>query len=383
MPKPKTKLTISAENSSTPAVEVEIEDVGPEMAVAFQGLYAHHYLHQPMDWNGFHTAAVAYFDTVRGDSEGHSAYFNNFTRVWVNLLNKGQTEAALRIWPRSLEPAYAWEANHPSERIHKGSPYYFWGGTAVLVGDLDLGFLLVHQAFEEDKLDTALESPDLPAWKFVALEDTSPQQLFRPVVTSLAEFVAERIATYNQQCGGNLTLEAFKQKLLRNTALQDPAFYFVYALSRARRLLQIDPHLKDSVFAPLLQLNALLDFYMVLESVLQAKFPAFHQIAPLVTQFSVTYGYTVHQADASKKRPKMEIVKVAFETDPAGTLVALVNNTFAATQLTSVEAALAVAPPMRNYGAHKIESQPVFTTHFAELLQLSLNSIFVTIECAY
>ena len=52
----------------------------------------------------------------------------------------------------------------------------------ILAGDIDCGFLFMHQAFEEDRLTTGTPRPDLPAWRFTSLDFLSLEQFFRPRV---------------------------------------------------------------------------------------------------------------------------------------------------------------------------------------------------------
>lgn len=89
-------------------------------------------------------------------------YFENFSGLWQIMFRRGMLEYAERLWETALEPVLQWEVNHPGKRIHKGTPYYFWAKTALLRGDADQGFLLAHQALDEDARAPEKRQPTCP-----------------------------------------------------------------------------------------------------------------------------------------------------------------------------------------------------------------------------
>ncbi len=332
-------------------LDVGLFDLGPAMNEQFRALYGQILGGIQTDWVQFKAEARGYFDSVRGDAGAHDAFFNNWTAAWEFLIQKKRLDLAERIWPSSLEPAIEWEDANLGSRIHKGTPYYFWGAAAILRGDWEWAFLLIHKAVEEDRETTGSPTPGRPAWRFVTLEDEHPDQYLRPVVQNAAQFLRGQIDAYRAKYGGSLTLDEFRRKFLRNAAMRDKVFYFVYALFRAKQLVETDTRLRDDIFAPLLQLNTLLDFYMVLEEILRSQFPG-TTIHDFVTQFSLTHGLGVHTAEPGTGKTRLQIVKDAFEGNPEGTLQDLLDSKFHAASLAPVESALAISPPMRNYGAH-------------------------------
>jgi lipopolysaccharide biosynthesis regulator YciM len=59
--------------------------------------------------------------------------------------------SAEQVWQLAVQIATQWETlNQSKYRIHKGAAYYFWAVTCILKEDLEKGFLLMHQALEED-----------------------------------------------------------------------------------------------------------------------------------------------------------------------------------------------------------------------------------------
>jgi|SRR5918996_1351579 hypothetical protein len=82
-------------------------------------LYRYYCNNESFDVDLFRKSTSIFFD-AHLDLKSHDRFFNNFT---INL-SRGT--------------------------IHKGSAYYFWAVTCILKEDLEKGFLLMHQALEED-----------------------------------------------------------------------------------------------------------------------------------------------------------------------------------------------------------------------------------------
>lgn len=149
--------------------EYTIQHVGGFLNQEFVYLHKHFLHNQPFDRLQFEKAAHTYFDSHLRDWAAHDAFFNNFTIIWLRRLEQGHFAAAEDIWEFALTLASNWENNHPSNRLHKGTPYYFWGMTVVLRGDLDRAFLLMHQALHEDIESSGTAFPDTPASAFAIL----------------------------------------------------------------------------------------------------------------------------------------------------------------------------------------------------------------------
>ena len=94
--------------------------------------------------------AKLFFDNNVNRFDEHNRFFERFIPEWTTSLDQGKYNYAELIWEAVLDEALVWE-NSMSERIHKGAPYYYWGVTCILKEDLEKGFLLMHQALEEDR----------------------------------------------------------------------------------------------------------------------------------------------------------------------------------------------------------------------------------------
>jgi hypothetical protein len=101
----------------------------------------------------FRETAFQYFDSYLHDVNApaaHDNYFICFTPMWSAFMTSGRLDLAEGVWELAFEPVEKWESAHPGEFIDKGTLCYFWGATALLRGNRDRGYLLIHQSVEED-----------------------------------------------------------------------------------------------------------------------------------------------------------------------------------------------------------------------------------------
>src|SRR3989344_5760644 len=124
----------------------------PNMNAAFVSYYQSMFGVPAVDMQSFERSTESYFNSVEEDInkfEKHDSYFNNFTSVWLDLIQQRRFTEAEKIWKDALDIAFRWEKCRKL-RIHKGTPYYFWAVTCFLNDDIDKGFWLMNQAYIED-----------------------------------------------------------------------------------------------------------------------------------------------------------------------------------------------------------------------------------------
>jgi len=192
---------------------IELEDLGESMNSQFLRLYESYFGHGS-DYTKFKDDGLNFFNQNDGNYHFHCLFFNNFTPIWNFFLNQQRFKDAEDIWDKALNIANEWESKNQNKRIHKGTPYYFWGVTCILNGDLEKGFLLMHQALEEDKSSNQTNTPKTPAYSFVTLDYEKQDQFFSPKVVEIAKFVDEKLNIYRSLRRGTLTLPDFKSKFL-------------------------------------------------------------------------------------------------------------------------------------------------------------------------
>jgi hypothetical protein len=167
-----------------------MKQLTPDLDAAFQDLYA------TGDWRCLEQPAIQFFTVNPTAWDAHDHYFEHFTGIWRRLLSAGDYSAAETIWQQAFAPVFRWEQANPNKRVHKGTGYYFWGMTALLRGALDRGYLLIHQALEEDKTTHGNISPSTPALALVSLNDSDPRQAFIAWVREQVVFLKDLLGNY-------------------------------------------------------------------------------------------------------------------------------------------------------------------------------------------
>jgi hypothetical protein len=251
--------------------EINIGALGQPMDQAFDRLHAAHFGNALLPWEEFTAAALQYFDRNAGAATAQDAYFNAFTIIWQSILDAGRLDHAEHVWKRALEPAQQWEQAHQGQQIHKGTPYYFWAMTALLRGDLDHGYLLMHQAVEEDIRTSGQQAPDTPGYAFVTLNYNKVQQAFRQWVVEQATFFNDRITNYAATNQRALTIEDVKHRFIDAPPNVDTVFLLTYTIARLRKIGGLPDHVTNNPFAGQLQLNLLFDVTLVIDTAIKTK----------------------------------------------------------------------------------------------------------------
>jgi hypothetical protein len=183
---------------------IDLRSLGKPIDDAFVAFYGASLGTSAFAWAEFEAAAVPIFDRDDVGPTEHNYYFENFSILWRRHLATGQLDHAEDLWRQAVAPAINWEQAHPDRRIHKGTAFYFWGATAILRGDLDRGYSLMHQAVEEDSQLINGAFPDTPASALVTLNAEKPDQAFRPWVVAKASLLEEFLAAYRGESGSAL-----------------------------------------------------------------------------------------------------------------------------------------------------------------------------------
>ena len=328
-----------------------------------------------------------FFDQKIDDYGAHNWFFDQFTTIWNFFLNQRRFKSAEYVWEKALKFSYEWQDKNPNRKIHKGTPYYFWGVTCILNSDLGKGFLLMHQALEEDKRTLKSDAPQTPAYWFVTLNYQEPGQFFKPQVDEIAKFVDDKLNNYRSMDRGALTLADFRAKFLQAPSLQEVVFYFVFTICSLKRLTQeVDKNLTENVFGSLLQTNTLLDLCLIVENVMKKQInkPTMYE---LLIQLSNQLSLNLHKGSGGSGDKNLGKLNTDFKGDNFGkTLEELLTSQYRfqdGTELKSIEKDLAITYGFRNFGAHKIENQPVVYKNFGKISESILNSLFFSVEKLY
>jgi len=367
--------------------EIIIEALGQPIDKAFDQLHAAYFGNTPLPWEDFEAAALQFFDNNPRDWTAHDNYFTAFTIIWSSIRDTGRYDHAEHIWKRALEPALRWEGAR-GQRIHKGSPYYFWAMTALMRGDIDQGYLLAHQAVDEDVLTSGPRATDLPGYALVSLNDEKVEQAFRQWVIAQADFVKALVTDYRTSHVRQLTFDEVKLRFFRRPPSTEVLFLLTYTLARLMDLKKLPDHTVRNPFAGQLELNILFDIALVIEESVKKVAvgdPAIAARNPAGWTFIYVAEYLLDRAGIVMTNNQLGNINRQFGNfDP--TLQAALNGSLeepAGTRLTRLECDVALAYGVRNRGGHNTGSTPTIWNRFEEVRNALFRVLFATIDYLY
>ena len=322
----------------------------------------------------------------------HDAFFQRFTLVWSDLLNRRQYFHAIKLWNFALSLAFDWENRNRGIRrkIHKGTPYYFLGVTAILNNEIENGFLTMHQALNEDYRLAGRRNPQTPAYFFVTLDSTRPQQFFATKVNQLAVYLSEKLDNYCRNVNSSLHLPDFRRKFLLQKKFRDEVFFFIYLLFILRKIeIETSKDYKKNNFSSLLHGRILFDLCRVSDRVIEYKNRQENRIPQ--TQFlsfkrEIVYIASKGITALALTNSNLTHINNEFNRDFSGTLYDLIKGRFTLqpTRTPSIiERDFAISYGIRNFGAHKIKNYPVLYHRLPELSQSIFDTLFTAIENLY
>lgn len=355
-----------------------LHDLGAEMDAEFLALHAAFLGNQAYSLENLKRVALVYFSS-NNNSAAHDHYFNNFTIVWRGILRSGNMDKAELLWQLALEPALDWEIQNGGNYIHKGTPYYFWGITAILKGDIDRGYALIHQSLSEDIRTSGQPSPDTASLALATLDFTKVEQAFRDWVLTKATFLGKLLEVYCSNLAKTMGVNDFRNRLLLNISDKSVVFLFSYALARLLRLSETPNIIRSSNFAGQLQLNLFFDIALVIDAAIKERNPIQWKFIDHLAFLSNNGGFSL---DLSKLRD----INAKLQNDFNQTITDALDGNLILSDgyhLNRSEDCLAIAYGIRNHGAHSVSSTPVVWQRFPEVQQSLFNTLFIVAETLY
>jgi len=359
--------------------EITTEALGQPIDSAFDRLHEAYFGNLALPWQEFSDAALQFFDANPAPSLAHDAYFNTFTVIWQNFLNQARYDDAEHIWELALQPAQQWEQAQPGRRIHKGTPYYFWAMTTLLRGDTDKGYLLIHQAVDEDVRTSEQQTPDTPGYALVSLNYARVAQAFRPWVLEQAAFLNHLITNYTSAHHRTLTIEDVKHRFLDTPPTTETVFLLTYTLARLIKLAKLPNHTTNNPFAGQLQLNLLFDITLVIDTAVKAKNPAGRQ-------FIEHAGYLLTAEGEPLSIEQLREINAQFNLNFDATLRAALDGTLrlqSGVALSRLQCDVALSYGLRNHGAHNTGTAATIWNRFPEVQQSLFRALFAAIDHLY
>lgn len=358
---------------------IEINTIHSLLDKAFISLHASYFGHEALNLADFDVAAIQFFTDNPDNISLQDAYFGNFSLIWNSFLNSGSYDEAERIWSIALSPALMWEQSNPGKFIHKGTPYYFWGTTALLRGDLDKGYVLMHRAVKEDVRTNNKIIPDTPSYALVSLNYEKVDQAFLQWVQLQAEYLGERQKKYSTTYGRAFTLVDFKHKFLEAPPSTDVTFLFAYTVARMMKLISLPQHALQSDFVAQIEANLLFDVALVIDAAIKAKNNG--------KKYFIDHAeYISMQAGQPLTNDQLREINSSFNNDFDNTLAKMTAGTFTlpnGNALLQFQADVAIAYGLRNLGAHNVAAVPTISEHFQEVEQALLNVLFAVVDHLY
>ena len=335
-------------------------------------------------YDDLRTKMHSYFDGKIDDPPGQDYLFNNLTVVWNTYQYYGRLGEAQSFWQDILNLVLEWEQTR-QKRIHKGSLFYFWSQTAILQGQFDKGFFLIHSAYEEDILTIGKNLPDTPAFKTISLDYSNKNNLLYKLVEDWASFLSGFIKSYQTVSGKNFSLDDFQNKFLKNPPDRETLFSFTYTLARFFDFdTQIPPTMIKGSFVSLFELNTLFDLVLVIDSLIYSSLvapgPNDWGFKNLAKHLLIETGLTT---DAGLTRIHLEEINSSSRNDFETTLKLLLDQKFAyhdGSLPSRLESDIGIALCVRNYSAHKIGSFLTIRDRYSELRQSLFNVLFLATD---
>ena len=328
----------------------------------------------------FRAAASQYFDSYVGSPDApaaHDHYFYGFSPLWAYFRGKGRLDLSEEIWRMALDPAREWEGMHSGQQIDKGLPYYFWAIAALLKGSIDTGYVLAHQAAEEDsRTSSGLKYPDTPAYALVSLNYDKVNQAFKGWVDEQASFFKVFITDYSNVHGRAFSIDDVRDKFLRNPPNHDVVFLLTYTLARLREMSEIPVGAKQNQFVGQLQLNLLFDLLLVVDNAIKQKNSSKWQF--------VDHG--IYLLDhAGHALPQLGKLNAQFKSNFGPYMTDALDRklTLNGRVLDRLQCDIAIAYGLRNLGAHKIESESVIWNDFDRIQGAVFRTFCATIDYLY
>ena len=287
---------------------------------------------------------------------------------------------AEHIWDLALRPALEWEQESRVSglRIHKGTPYYFWGMTALLRGDLDRGYCLIHQAVSEDSATNPETYRTLPGFALATLDYEKPDQAFRQWVLQQADFLAKRVVRYSDIHGRPFALRDFQDRFLRQPPDTDTLFLFAHVVARLMQLSEIPGYLTQNGFAGQLEVNLLFDLTLVTDVAAKAQNGGKWKFIEHAETLLARAGHPLSKSQLTE-------IHDGFKDDFEATLRALVERSYqlpSGSTVDTLQRDVALAYGLRNRAAHTV-SAPAIWRYFAEVQQAVFNTLFAVVDHLY
>jgi hypothetical protein len=251
--------------------------------------------------------------------------------------------------------------------------------TAILRGDLDRGYGLMHQALEEDIRSSGQPFPDTPAVALATLNAEKLDQAFRPWVLAKAALISRFLSIYQSESARQLNFSGLNSKFLQHPASRHAVYSLAYVLGRLVKLSDVPAPVLASDFSAQLQMDLLFLLTLIVDAAIKTKNPS-------DSSFIKHAVFLSARAGLSLSLPDLQDVNDRCRNDFGTTLTELIDGTFSLTQgaqLSGLARDLAVTYACRNYAAHNVGPVSIMERHSPKVQQSVFNVLFLLVEVLY
>lgn len=222
-------------------------------------------------------------------------------------------------------------------------------------------------ALQEDKLTTSTWKKS-PAYYFLTLDDSVPDQYLKTYVDVFMQFIKLRLdenkntENYSVSRNGNLSYIDFRKKFFDNNKIpEEIKYYFSYTSIKLFYLRKLHKSkVGDDLMAPLLFMQSIGSYLITIETILQKK-----DLYSCITNLSSSLtGWNQSEFENVKKERDKNFTTWIKKHINSNSLF----NDFC------------MIYGLRNYSFHTVESQKILWQNYTKILQSVLNCLFKSIE---
>jgi hypothetical protein len=346
-----------------------------ERSVTLEETSTVHFQQHQLPWGQIQAEAYRHFDANPDSWSAHNAYFNCFTPIFRALLAVRRYDDAEELWRKALSPALKWEREHPGRFLHKGAPYYYWAMAALLKGDIDCGYILMHQALGEDSRTFQDNARNQPSYAFVSLDYARIDQAFRPWVEAQAQLLGGLLEDYTATHRRALTQRDVRTRFLADPRAAETVFLFTYTLARLVHLARLPEEIQRNPFAGQLHHKLLFDITLVIDSTIRVRAGTRY--------FRTSLDHLLTVAGPRLVKEQFSELNRQFIDDFDGTVQAAVDGALRLAEgvrLNRLQCDVALAYGIRNHAAHRTDTANTIYTRSSEVQSALFRPFFAAVD---
>lgn len=317
--------------------------------------------------------------------EGYNAMFHSFTPTWRNSLANTRFFDAAQLWRQVLAAVNEWEKRN-RVGVHKGTPFYFLGGSLLLSWNIDIGYQYIYSAIREDRLSGAQAGVPhsyrkAPAYMFASLVDDRKNWFYDGVLLLRAR-IQMYLGDYITKTRSSFSLQDLDTRFLQNDAFEVPKLFFTYVIYELLKqdMLWKDPN-SDNDFLRMKNRDRIFDLCLVVDKTLSIRFPTAGDISQGVFEFGRHGGFlniSDHNPGDLNGALNPRVAGRRPAPDPNVVVPALLGGTitYHGNPVAEQFRWLLLAWHLRNFGAHELSPVPILSDQFAEIVGALMNGLF-------